>query len=70
MNCEIHNIVIKAGHDKCRRCHLGDTKYFQEKGRLKVVRSKRHMNNYWRKHRYCEMGYADCEARGYCNGDC
>lgn len=18
----------------------------------------------------CEMGYGDCEARGYCNGDC
>ena len=18
----------------------------------------------------CEMGYSDCEARGYCNGDC
>lgn len=45
-----------------------DVKYIQRCG------SERGMS--WARRRYlgriheCEMGYSDCELRGYCNGDC
>ena len=62
----------KAKHTMCRACFLGPVAFKEEKARLKVVRTRSHTNNRWRRRRgfQCEMGYSDCEARGWCNGDC
>jgi NMD protein affecting ribosome stability and mRNA decay len=38
--------------------------------RLQQNNVKRHIRNSWRRKFTCEMGYGDCELRGYCNGDC
>jgi hypothetical protein len=61
----------KTKHTLCRQCFIGPVAFAEEKTRLKLVRAKRHCNRSWRKRHFeCEMRYSDCEARGYCNGDC
>ena len=48
-----------------------------EYGKIRVARmlrrkEARHWKRSSRRRRgfQCEMGYGDCERRGYCNGDC
>jgi hypothetical protein len=62
----------KPGHSMCRECYLGTEEYNKEKSRLKKVRTERNNRiRYKSKKRFtCEMGYADCELRKFCNGDC
>lgn len=63
----------KLGKAVCYTCHLtaksGKTFAAATKVRLQLRNIKRHQRNSWKKFR-CEMGYGDCEARGFCNGDC
>lgn len=65
----------KKGYALCYRCHLIETKGIDfanaKFARLQERNVKRHIRNSWRKRHFtCEMGYGDCELRGYCNGDC
>lgn len=64
--------ILKKGHDRCHTCFLRDTrgeeavaKYIARKKKQRITR----MKNRPRRMR-CEMGWASCEARGFCNGDC
>ena len=65
---------VKIGHDKCRMHYIGEARFLEAKKRNNLRRIKRSL----RRKTYddvfgfytCEMVYYDCEARGYCNGDC
>lgn len=60
----------KAKHTLCRKCFLGEEAFRAEKARLETVKLRRDVKRE-RRHKFeCEMGYEDCERRGYCNGDC
>lgn len=69
MICNKHNIIIKSKHSQCRKCYLGNERYNKEKSRLNQRKNLRKIRNSYRQFT-CEMGYGDCEKRGYCNGDC
>lgn len=50
-------------------------KKYKEEGirRIKIRQQNRKLQRKrnWRYcHFQCEMGYSDCERRGYCNGNC
>ena len=62
--------TIKAGHTKCRECFIGKEKYAEEKKRNRQRNIIRDIKSNRNRDYTCEMGYSDCEARGYCNGDC
>ena len=47
----------------------------ERKRRNHLRKQKRHDNKCherWRRKKYwvCDMGYTDCNLRGFCNGDC
>ena len=58
----------------CYKCYFilkyGIDKWAANVSRLKQRNIRRHIRNGYRKSFYCEMGYSDCEQRGFCNGDC
>lgn len=74
MICNECGFNTKKGYPLCYHCYLkkksGVDFANATFARLKLNNIKRHQRNSWRKRRTCEMGYADCELRGYCNGDC
>jgi len=45
-------------------------KFWQEQIDIEVQQELDFELNYTHNEFKCEMGYGDCEERGYCNGDC
>lgn len=65
----------KGDKPLCYYCYLteksGASFALATKARLHLNNVKRHERNRWRKKKFsCEMGYGECERRGFCNGDC
>ena len=50
--------------------YLKDQKYFYLAYNIGSCRISTGRKKYQGKYFQCEMGYGDCEDRGYCNGDC
>ena len=65
--------AVLRGYTLCYSCDFlekhGTEKWVENNSRLLTARRNRHRRKRSRKFT-CEMGYGDCEARGFCNGDC
>ena len=81
--CNKENVVkAHKGHKHCYKCDLKTRVGGAMKEDIRRVNKKagqkRRAINFNAKHvkhgsiyyKRCEMGYMDCEIRGYCNGDC
>lgn len=70
MQCQESGCIkqTKGNHTHCRKHYIGEDRWKEEKLRNSLASLRRKVRH--PKHFECEMGYSDCERRGYCNGDC
>lgn len=60
------------GKPLCYYCYLVETRgEAQAKARISTLQMRNIRRHLRRPSKFqCDMGYSDCELRGFCNGDC